>query len=555
MRSRHLSCIAALVVLAGCTGRESAPAGGSGTGGTLIVAQAGEPTQLIPPLVGDIAGAAIQAMVFDHLAELGASMNTIGDKDFQPRLAKSWTWSKDSLSIAFSIDPRAKWHDGQPITAQDFKYSLQLFTDPKVGSPQATLFANVDSLQVRDSLTVVAWFKTRRPSQFFDFVNNLIAVPQHVYGSIPLEELHTSERARTIVGSGQFKLVKWEPKVRIEMIADTAHYRGRPKLDRIIMAFITDGNAGVTQVLTGQADFLSAYPIDQLKQLDSSKVARPLIIPNLGYTYAAFNPRAPKSKAPHPIFSDIRVRRALAMGVDRVGMLKNVYGQFGLLGHGPFPMRHPAADSTIQQPSYDTTAAKAMLDSSGWKVGPKGTREKNGQPFHIRMLSSTSSVTRKQYATLLQEQFRRLGIEAEIELLDQQTYDPHARAGDWDLLLWSWTTEPSINGFAQTWSTLATGPGGQNVQGYSNKKVDALLDSASLAFDPAKGDALAHRAFETISNDIPAIWLYDVVLIDAVHRRVNVGVTRPDGWYVDMGSWSIDPTKQIDRDKIGLTAR
>jgi peptide/nickel transport system substrate-binding protein len=66
---------------------------------------------------------------------------------------------------------------------------------------------------------------------------------------------------------------------------------------------------------------------------------------------------------------------------------------------------------------------------------------------------------------------------------------------------------------------------------------------------------LARRAFQTIADDVPAIWLYDVVLIDAVNRRINVGVTRPDGWSVDMGTWSIDPAKRIDRDRIGLGAR
>jgi peptide/nickel transport system substrate-binding protein len=553
MRSRHLSFIAVLALLAACTGKENAPAGDAATGGTLIVAQIGDPLQLLPPLVGDGTAHAIQDMLFDRLAELGPQMNTIGDKGFQPRLAKSWTWSKDSLSIAFSIDPRAKWHDGQPVTAQDVKYSLLLFTDPKVGSPNAPLFSNIDSIQVRDSLTAVAWFKKHTPSQFYDLVYQLIPVPQHVYGSIPLEQLHTSDQARTIVGSGQFKFVKWEPKVRVEMVADTAHYRGRPKLDRIIMSIIADGNVGMTQVLTGQADFLQAYPIDQINQLDSSKVARPLSLPTLSYTYAAFNPFAPKSRTtPHPMFSDLRVRRALSMGVDRVAMLSNVFGKLGRLNHGPFPMTHPAADSTIKVPPYDTVAAKAMLDSSGWRVGANGVREKNGRPFHIRILTSTSSLTRRQYAVLLQEQFRRLGVQADIENLDPQTFDAHSRAGDFDLLLWSWGTDPAINGFAQTWGTSAIGDQGQNVQRYSNRKVDALLDSASAAFDPDEADALARRAFQTIADDAPAIWLYDVVLIDAINRRINVGTTRADGWSVDMGTWSVDPAKRIDRDRIGL---
>jgi peptide/nickel transport system substrate-binding protein len=309
-------------------------------------------------------------------------------------------------------------------------------------------------------------------------------------------------------------------------------------------------------VLTGQADFLQAYPIDQLKTLDSSKIARPLVLPQLGYTWAAFNPYVPKSKtAPHPIFADIRVRRALSMGVDRNAMLTNVYGSLGRLAHGPFPMTQSAADSTIKVPSFDTTAAKALLDSAGWRMGANGVREKNGQPLKFGILSSTTSLTRKQYAVLLQDQFRQLGAETTIENLDGQTFENRSRAGDFDLLLWTWTTDPAVAGYLETWGTSGIGDQGANVQRYSNKTVDALLDSAAAALNPDRSKALARRAFQTIADDIPAIWLYDVVLIDAVNRRINVGVTRPDGWSVDMGSWSIDPAKRIDRDRIGLGTR
>jgi peptide/nickel transport system substrate-binding protein len=551
MRSRHHSLIAILAILAACSGNEGGT-NGSG-GGTLIVAQVGDATQLLPPLVGDQTGHAVQDMVFDRLAEIGPDMNTVGDKGFTPRLAKSWTWSADSLSIAFSIDPRAKWHDGQPVTADDIKYSFQLFTDPKVGSPNASLFTNIDSIQVRDSLTAVAWFKKRTPAEFYDLVYQLIPVPKHVYGSIPLEDLHTAERARTLVGSGQFRFVKWEPKVRIELVADTANYRGRPKLDRIIMSIIADGNVGMTQVLTGQADFLQNFPIDQVATLDSSKLARPMSLPTFSYTYAGFNTLARKStSAPHPVFGDARVRRALSMGVDRPAMLANVFGGVGRLGHGPFPMAQSAGDSTIKLPPYDTTAAKALLDSAGWHVGASGVREKNGRPLRFSILNTTTSLPRKQYGVLLQEQFRKLGAQADIETLDAQGFEQRTRAGDYDIVLWAWTTDPAISGYAQTWTTSAIGDQGQNILRYSNRRVDALLDSASASFDRDQATALARRAFQVIADDVPAIWLYDVVMIAGIHRRMNVGVIRPDGWSVDMGSWSVDPAKRIDRDRIGL---
>lgn len=550
MRSRTLALLAAVALVA-CS-KDQSSAGGPASGGTFVIAAVGEPIQLFPAYVQDATAKWVQDMVFDRLAEVSPDLNSVGDKGFAPRLAKSWTWAPDSLSIAFAIDPRAKWHDGKPVTASDIRYTFKVFTDPKAASPVGSLLTNVDSVSVRDSMTAVAWFKKRTPTEFYDLVYQLIPVPEHVYGSIPMDQLQNSEAIRTLVGSGQFKFVKWEPKVRVDLIADTANYRGRPKLDRIILSSVADPNAGMAQVLAGQADFMQAYPIDQIAVLDSNKFARSLVVPTTGYTWAAFNPNAQKSKAPHPVFADLRTRRALSMGLDRVAMLKNVFGTLGRLGHGPFANSVSYADTTVKLPPFDTTAAKALLDSAGWKAGADGMRAKNGAPLAFTILSPTSSLTRKQYATLMQEGFRKLGAKVEVEMVDAPTFNSRVHEGSFDLALQSFNQDPAVAGVLQAWGTVGISPTGFNIMKYSSKKVDAELDSASAAADPAKSREIAHRAFQQIADDNYGIFLYDVVLIDAVHRRINVGLTRADGWSVDMGSWSVDPAKRIDRDKIGL---
>ena len=118
----------------------------------MVFALVADPHDVFPPYVGDLAGRLVQDQVFDRLAEIGPELETIGDKDFSPRLATKWTWAPDSLSIAFSLDPRARWHDGKPVTARDVKYSFWAFTDSVVGSTTRPLLANIDSVSIRDSL-------------------------------------------------------------------------------------------------------------------------------------------------------------------------------------------------------------------------------------------------------------------------------------------------------------------------------------------------------------------------------------------------------------------
>lgn len=552
MRS-SLLLVGSAALLAACSSKESAPARGA-TGGTLILALAGDAISLYPPSVVDLTGRLVQDQVFDRLAEIGQDLNTIGDKGFAPRLAQKWTWAPDSLSIGFSLDPRARWHDGKPVTASDVKFSLKAVQDPSFASPVAVLVTNIDSVQVKDSLTPVVWFKKRTPEQFYDLVYQVIIIPEHVYGGISADQLRTSAAARAPIGSGQFRFVRWEAGTRLELVADTANYRGRPKLDRIVITPTPDGGTAATQVVTGQADLVDNYPLDRASELDTSSVARRFLWPNFGGVFVAMNPNDPTAKnSPHPIFGDLRTRRALSMAVDRSAMLQNVFGKNGLLSHGPFTASAPFADTTLHPVAYDTVAAKAMLDSSGWRAGPNGMRAKNGRPLRFK-LAVGPSLTRRRYSILLQEQFKRVGAQVDIDQADYPTMNAHQNTRDYDAMLASFSSDPSASGMRQSWGTAGIGPDGQNFMRYSSKKFDALMDSATLSFDDAKMKSYASRAFRTVLDDAPAIFLYDLVVIEGVNRRITTAPMRNDEWWANLADWTVPADKRIERDRIGLTS-
>ena len=109
-----------------------------------------------------------------------------------------------------------------------------------------------------------------------------------------------------------------------------------------------------------------------------------------------------------------------------------------------------------------------------------------------------------------------------------------------------------MSGAKQNWGTAGIGANGQNTFRYSNHTVDALLDSATSAFNPAALKAYSSRAFQAIVDDLPAIWLYDNVSVNAVNRRFDATVLRPDEWWANLADWSIPADKRIDRDRIGL---
>jgi ABC-type transport system substrate-binding protein len=198
-------------------------------------------------------------------------------------------------------------------------------------------------------------------------------------------------------------------------------------------------------------------------------------------------------------------------------------------------------------------AAKALLDSAGWRVGTGGVRTKNARPLRFALLVPTASLPRLRYGVLLQEQFRRVGAQVDLDQIDPNTFTARAQAYDFDAIMQGYHPDPSPSGSKQMWSTGGIGAAGQNTLRYSNGAVDALLDSVSASFDPTRMKTYASRAFQKIIDDAPAIWLYDFVVVSAVNRRITTAPMRTDEWWANLADWSIAPDKRIDRDRIGLT--
>ena len=543
----------AAVTLLGCKGTDSSSAGAGDVGGTIVISIPGDVASVLPALVASQADRQVTDLLFDRLADLGDDMNTVGDRGFKPQLAESWQWAPDSMSIAFHLHPTARWHDGRPVRASDVRYSFALLKDPSVGSLASPLVGNIDSVSVKDSLTAVAWFKKRTPEQFYDLVYQVLIVPEHILGNTPGAQLKTADVARRGIGSGRFRLAAWQPGQRLELIADTANYRGRPKLDRVVFATSPDFNAAAARFFSGDADMFEQLRPEQVAKVVADSQRRAVRYPSLQYAYMAFNLVDPKQwTQPHPIFGDRAVRRALTMAVDRRAMLRNVFDTIGTLLYGPFPSAASVADTTLPQIPYDTLRARALLDSAGWVPGADGVRVKNGRRLEFGLSSPSSSAQRHLYAVLLQAAMRKVGANVKLDETDFATYVARQGTHAFDTEMAVYNTDPSPSGFKQSWTTAGIAKDGSNFPAYSNPTVDALLDSAAAAFDPARTRAYARRAFEIIIEDAPAIWLYQPPTVAGLDKRIHTTKMRADGWWSGLADWWIPAGERTARDQIGL---
>ncbi len=548
----RLACLVLLAGFAGCA--KSDRSTGEDGRGTVVISTAADADHLFPPLVATTLGQVISEQLFEPLASLGDSLNVIGDAGFEPRLADRWDWSADSLSIAFHLNPRARWHDGVPVRAADVKFTYGIYVDSALATPDATLFADVDSVSVRDSLTPVFWFKRRSPHQFYVAAAEMDIVPEHVYGKVPTTQLASSDLLRHPVGSGRFKFTRWTPGSRIEIASNAAHYRAPAKLDRVIWTIAPDFGAAAARFLTGEADFIESVRPEMLSQVEHTPTLRVVTAPGFKYGFLALNLRDPKRPgAPHPLFGDRALRRALTMAVDRSSIVRNVFDTLAVPGLGPMVHAMPTTDTAVAEIPFDPARATRLLDSLGWHDSKNGVRYRNGIPLEFTIVTPSSSKDRERLAVLLQDQFKRVGARVKVQKLELNTMMQQLATRDFDAVMATRSMDADPAAVRQSWgSNAAQEKGSKNYTGYASARFDAQLDRAASATSLAVARPLFTQAYQTIIDDAPAVWLFEPDNVVGVQRRIHLAPLRADAWWANLADWSVPVGQRIERDRVSL---
>jgi len=540
--------LALVLAVLGCGDRARIDAHAE-TGGTLVIASAADPGTLFPPLAIRNEARQISEQIYDYLADVGPDMNTRDEKTFRPALADKWHWSNDSLLLAFHINPAAKWHDGRDVTARDIEFTFDLNRNPALGSRVESDIANIDSVTVTDSLTAVFWFHKRSPSQFLDAAAQMPILPAHQLEKLRLQALR--ENPPPPIGSGRFRLRKWDKGASVEIVADTSNYRGRAKLDRVIWSVSPASQTARARLLSGEVDVLDAVRPDDVPDIGQKRTLRVVALPGMDYAFLRFNLRDPTdTHRQHPILGVREVRRAIAMSLDRVAMVRNVLDTFALVPVGPTTRSFPSTDPRGVQLPFDSARAARLLDSLGWsRRASDGMRVRNGKELAFTVLIPTTSMNRLKMGTLIQEQLRRAGIRVAIEPLDLSTEVDRMTRGAFDAALDAWVMPSSTDAIRASWTTAGIGKGGTNYSSYSNPAFDALLDSAFWAPDSRERAAYT-KAYAVINEDAPAVWLYEPRKLIGLHKRIRTTRMRPDAWWFDLADWYVPVGDRISRDRL-----
>lgn len=502
-----------------------------------MIAAVGEPTSLLPPLVGETVGRDVSDLVFERLAVLsrsgtGSGASPLDSSAYRPGLAIAWE-RIDSLTLQFHLRPGATWHDGLPVTARDVVFSFQAYADPALQAEAQELLTGRVTVSAADDSTVLVRFREPDPEQWYDATWHVRILPKHLWDSVPVARW-SGESLPRLVGSGPFRLVRWDKGQNLLLERTALSPPSAGAIQRIAWRFTADPDAALNLLLSHEADLLEAIG-------DSARISRvrsDSALDRVGYPSAVYGFLGFNLTGRNAALRDRRVRRALAMAIDRSASARAAVGPGAIAPPGPMSRVLWLYDEAIEVPPYDSVGAARVLDSLGWLRGNDGLRRRSGLPLSLDILVPATSSARRNLAQIVQEAWRRAGITATVTNVDFPIFQERLRRGRFDSFVGAWLDEPSPRGLGPQWT--AAGIGRLNYCRYRSSVFDSLFHrAAALRATPAEVRQAWREAFDTLNADAPAIWLYTPTNQAGVSRRVVSFSIDPFSWLAGLEGWRL----------------
>jgi peptide/nickel transport system substrate-binding protein len=465
----------------------------------------------------------------------------------------SWRVSADGrMETTYKLKPNLVWHDGQPLTAEDFAFAWRVYATPELGASGVIPISLIEEVVAPDPTTLtIRW---RRPYALANVLtDNFAAQPKHVLESALQSATPEAFEAhpywtQQFVGAGPFKLDRWEPGAFIEGSAFDRHVLGVPKIARLKMIFLPDPNTALANLLSGEVHFSADDSIrfEQGLTLQREWASRNggsvLVKPSLWRaSYVQFRPELLAA----PGLLDKRVRKALAMTMDKEGLNEALFNGQGLMSDVPlifntvdyFSQIEPAAVKY----SYDPNQAQALLTQAGFTRGGDGVW---ASPTAGRLafgLTTTSSSQNESELSILGAGWRRMGFDVTESIFPvAQTQDGQARASFPGLFTFSTPLgEETLVG-----ETTASIPrpenrwAGNNRGAWSSSEFDRLSDSFNGTLDKSQRVQLIAQMVRIFSDEVPALPLYfnpiPVAHVSALKGPQNVAPDSEISWNVHL---------------------
>lgn len=462
----------------GAAGGQSTAAAGSSAltpkrGGTLTVGITADLVTLDPPMSTDVYSSYVTSQIHEGLVWVDFT-GTIA-----PRLAEKFE-RVDPTTYVFTLRQGVKFHNGEDLTSDDVKYSIERMLSPEQKSPRASRLDMIKTIETPDKGTVR--FLLKEP--FTPFLDRLIGGWAYILNKKAVDAA-AGDYTHKPVGTGPFKYVDWKTGDRATLERYDAYWGDKPLFDRITFRPIPDQNTRLVELESGGLDYMMDLPPEEVKRLKSENKLQVFEGSAINYTYLAYNCK----KAP---FQDNpKLRKALAYAFDKKEINDVIYQGLGKPAISSLTPESWGHNPNVEPYNYDPAKAKTLLQESGYRGGD------------IELSCNEDPLTRRTAERIQAQVKENLGLDVTIKALEFGGFLNYIRTGEHQMFILGWNGGVDPDGIIfPLFATKNHGAAG-NRAFYSNPQVDKLLDDAQKEPDQEKRKAMYQEAQKLIADDAP----------------------------------------------------
>ena len=402
-----------------------------------------------------------------------------GENQVAPGLAKSWDYDEDTFTYTFHLEENVKWHDGEPFTADDVKFTIEAIMDPDNGSENAPNYEDVTAIDVIDDHTIS--FTLSAPNvAFLDYMTMAI-LPKHLLEG---EDMQESDFFRHPIGTGPYKLDSWDAGQAITLVKNEDYFKGTPNIDKIIFKIVPDDNAKAIQMQSGELDLALLTPKDARTFADQDGYTC-YDMKTSDYRGILYNFNNDYWTANKDIIP------AINYAIDRQAIIDAVLLGQGMTAYGPL-QRNIYNNENVEHYDYNPEKSKEIMESVGCTMGEDGFYYRDGEKIGFVISVGAGDQVRLDIAQAAAQQLKEVGIDCTVEVPTEVDW------GGQMAYLIGWGSP--FDADDHTYKVFGTDKGA-NYSSYSNALVDQYLIEARESADPAVRAEVYDKFQEELAKD------------------------------------------------------
>ena len=495
------------------------------SGGTIVEAMLGEPSNLISMLATDSASHEVASQIYVGLVKYNKDIELV------PYAAESFSIEDGGRLLKFKLREDIKWFDGKPLTADDVEFTYRLMIDPKTPTAYGGNFKVVKEFRKTGTYTFEIEYEEPFAKALVTWATDIL--PKH---ALEGEDLLDTKYSRQPLGAGPYKLKEWVPGTQVVLEANPDFFDGKPYIERVVYRVIPDLSTQFLELKAGNLDMMGLGPLQYLYQTsgpgwDGSFNKFEYL--SSGYSFLGYNMK-------HRFFQDVRVRRAIDYAIDRDEIVKGVLYGLGEPANGPYKPGTWQYNEAVKPRPYNPEKAKELLKQAGWTdTDNDGVLDKDGIPFAFSIITNQGNTQRIKSGVIIQQRLSDIGIKVDLRTVEWAAFiKEFVDKGRFDAIILGWNILQDPD-FYNVWHSSMAVAGGLNFTRYTNDRLDALLEQGRAIVDVERRKVIYDEVQQILHEEVPYSFLYVPKSLPIVQARVQNIEAAPAGIAYNFTKWWI----------------